>query len=92
LSAWFGGQLTTAPIEQPHHFSGPVGLLFGGRMLFTIALVLLAGWSLGVLGAYSAGSLKHVLLLIGLFFLLLAFSKARDATLRRPPDSPTDRA
>jgi hypothetical protein len=61
-------------------------------MLFTTGLVLLAGWLLGVLGAYSAGRLVHLLLLMGLFFLLLGFSKARDAALRRPPDSPIDRA
>jgi len=61
-------------------------------MLFTIALVLLAGWFLGVLGGYSAGNSAHVLLLMGLFFLLLGFLKARDAGLRRPPDSPTGHA
>lgn len=61
-------------------------------MLFTTALVLLAGWLLGVLGGYSAGKLVHVLLLMGLFFLLLGFLKARDAALRRPPDSPTGHA
>jgi len=61
-------------------------------MLFTTALFLLAGWLLGVLGAYNADPLEHVLLLMGLFCLLLAFSKARDAALRRPSDSRTDRA
>ena len=58
-------------------------------MLFTTALVLLAAWFLGVVGAYSGGTLVHVLLLMGLFFLLLGFLKARDAAQRRPPDSPT---
>lgn len=61
-------------------------------MLFTTALVLLLGWFLGVLGADSAGTLVHVLLLMGLFFLLLGFLRARDAAMRRPPDSPTGRA
>ena len=58
-------------------------------MLFTTALVLLAAWFLGVLGAYSAGPLVHVLLLMGLFVLLIGFLKARDAAGRPPPDSPT---
>ena len=58
-------------------------------MLFTTALVLLAAWFLGVLGAYNAGTLVHVLLLMGLFLLLIGFLKARDAALRRPPDSPS---
>ena len=61
-------------------------------MLFTTALVLLAGWCLGVLGAYNAGKLVHVLLLMGLFFLLLGLLKSRDAALRRPPDSPNGHA
>jgi hypothetical protein len=61
-------------------------------MLFTTALVLLAAWFLGVLGAYNAGTLVHVLLLMGLFLLLIGFLKARDRALRRPPDSPTGHA
>ena len=44
--------------------SGPVGLPLGGRMLFTTALVLLAGWLLGVFGAYIVGPLAHLLLLL----------------------------
>ena len=52
-------------------------------MLFKIALVLLAAWLLGVLGVYRAGDLVHVLLLVGLMLLLLAFLRARDAAVRR---------
>lgn len=53
-------------------------------MLFTAAIVLLAIWLLGVVGAYRAGDLVHVFLLVGLMTLLLAMLKARDAALRRP--------
>ena len=60
-------------------------------MLFKIAFVLLVAWLLGVLGAYP-GDLVHVLLLVGLMLLLLAFLRARDAAVRRPvggdPDKP----
>jgi hypothetical protein len=60
------------------------------KMLFKIALALLATWLLGVLGAYEVGDLVHVPLLVGLMLLLLAFLRARDAALRRairvPPD------
>lgn len=59
-------------------------------MLFTTALVLLAAWMLGVLGVYTVGKLVHVLLLVGLLFLLLAFMKARDAALRQTTDGPSD--
>ena len=61
-------------------------------MLFRIALVLLAAWLLGVVGVYTVGDLVHVLLLVGLMLLLLAFLRARDAAVRRavggPPDKP----
>ena len=51
-------------------------------MLFNIALLLVA-WLLGVLGAYPAGDVVHVLLLVGMMLLLLAFLRARDAAVRR---------
>ena len=60
-------------------------------MLFKIAFALLAIWVLGVIGLYSAGDLVHVLLLVGLMLLLLAFLKARDAAARRAVDRSADR-
>ena len=78
-----------------HHAARSVScgsLPFGGDMLFKIALALLAVWLLGVLGLYTIGDLVHVLLLVGLGLLLLAFLRARDAAVRRaiggPPDKP----
>jgi hypothetical protein len=52
-------------------------------MLFKTALALLAAWVIGVLIVDRAGDLVHVLLLVGLGLLLLAFLRARDAPLRR---------
>ncbi|MGH9371773.1 MAG: DUF5670 family protein [Vicinamibacterales bacterium] len=52
-------------------------------MLLKIAFVLLIAWLLGVLGVYQVGDLVHVLLLVGLMLLLLAFLRARDAAARR---------
>ena len=52
-------------------------------MLFKVALVLLAAWLVGVLGVYDVGDLVHVLLLVGLMLLLLAFLQAREAAVRR---------
>lgn len=60
-------------------------------MLFKTALVLLAAWLLGVLGVYSVGDVVHVLLLVGLFLLLLAFVRAREAAVRRATGGPTDK-
>ena len=61
-------------------------------MLFKIALVLLSLWLIGVVGVYSAGDLVHVLLLVGLMLLLLAFLRARDAAARRAGSGSADRA
>lgn len=52
-------------------------------MLFKTAFVLLFAWLLGVLGVYRVGDLVHLLLLVGLMMLLIAFLKARDAAARR---------
>jgi hypothetical protein len=60
-------------------------------MLFKIGLVLLAAWLLGLVGVYDVGDLVHGLLLMGLMILLLAFSRARDAAVRRAAGGPPDR-
>jgi hypothetical protein len=52
-------------------------------LFFKAALVLLASWLLGLLGVYDLGRLVHVLLLVGLLFLLLAATKGRDAVANR---------
>jgi hypothetical protein len=51
-------------------------------MLFKIAFVLLIAWLLGVSGVYTIGDLVHVLLLVGLMLLLLAFLRGREAAVR----------
>lgn len=60
-------------------------------MLVKIALLLLGMWVLGLVGVYTVGDLVHVLLLVGLMLLLLAFAKARDATTRGGTGGPPDR-
>lgn len=59
-------------------------------MLFWTALALLAAWLVGVLGVYTLGELVHVLLLVGLMLLLLAFLKARETSLRSTAKGPAD--
>jgi hypothetical protein len=51
-------------------------------MLFKIAIVLLSVWIIGVVGLFEVGDLVHVLLLGGLWLLLMAFAKAREAAVR----------
>jgi hypothetical protein len=64
----------------------------GGEMLFKVAFVLWIAWLLGVLGLYRVGDLVHLLLLVGLMLLLLAFLRAREVAVRRAiggrPDNP----
>ena len=55
----------------------------GGNMLFKTALALLVAWVIGVVTVDRGGDLVHVLLLVGLGLLLLAFLRARDAAMRR---------
>ena len=52
-------------------------------MLFKSALVLLVTWLVGVLFVSSAGDAVHVLLLVGLALLMLAFLRAREEAMRR---------
>jgi hypothetical protein len=61
-------------------------------MLFRTALVLLSLWLIGVAGVYNVGDLVHVLLLVGLMFLLLAFLRSRDAAARRALGGPPRRS
>jgi len=55
-------------------------------MLFKVAFVLLFLWLLGMTGIYQVGEFVHVLLLVGLMLLMMAFIKAREAALRRAID------
>jgi hypothetical protein len=55
-------------------------------MLLKVALVLLAVWLIGVLGAYDIGDAVHVLLLVGGMLLLLGVLKARDAAVAAARD------
>ena len=56
-------------------------------MLYTMAVILLIAWLLGVLGLYRIGDLVHVLLLVGLMLFLLGALKARDAAAARRRDA-----
>ena len=46
-------------------------------MYLKTALVLLIAWILGILGVYNVGTPVHMLLLLGLLFLLVAFVDRR---------------
>ncbi len=46
-------------------------------MLYTIAVVLLILWVLGLVSSYTLGGLIHVLLLIALVVIILSFVSGR---------------
>ena len=58
-------------------------------MLLKIALLLLVVWVLGIV-VYDARPLVHILLLVGLMLLLLAFVRSREAALRGPVEGPPE--
>jgi hypothetical protein len=55
-------------------------LLTGAEMLFWIAIALLVAWAAGAMLAVH--ELVHILLLIGMTLLLLAFARSHDAAGR----------
>src|SRR4030095_2668150 len=69
-------------------FVSRAGGCVGGNMLFKTALALLVAWVIGVLIVDRDGDLVHVLLLVGLGLLLLAFLRACDAAMRRATSDP----
>jgi hypothetical protein len=46
-------------------------------MLYTIAVILLVAWFLGVLGTYAIGSFVHVLLVIAIVLFLVGLLGGR---------------
>jgi fatty acid desaturase len=48
-------------------------------VLFITGTALLVVWAIGAAGPFAIGEIVHALLLAGLWLLLLAFLKARDA-------------
>jgi len=51
----------------------------GGReaMLYTLAVILLLAWLLGLVGVYTIGSIVHVLLVIALVLFLVGIISGR---------------
>jgi hypothetical protein len=46
-------------------------------MLFTLAVILLIAWLLGVVGTYTIGAFVHVLLVIALVLFLIGIISGR---------------
>ena len=48
-------------------------------MLYTIAVILLIAWLLGIIGTYAIGAFVHVLLVIAIVLLLVRFLTVRQS-------------
>ena len=48
-----------------------------GAMLWTIAVILLVLWALGMLGSYAVGGLIHLLLVIAIIVIVFQFMSGR---------------
>jgi hypothetical protein len=81
ISRWRGRAVLEARAPSRANGDTPLGRII---MLFTIALVLLGAWAVSLSGVFPGGDLWHVLLLVGLMLLLIAFMKGREAALRGP--------
>ncbi len=46
-------------------------------MLWTICVILLVLWALGMLASYTAGGLIHILLIVGLVVLVIRLVQGR---------------
>jgi Family of unknown function (DUF5670) len=46
-------------------------------LLYTLAVILLIAWLLGVVGTYTIGAFVHVLLVIAIVLLILGFVTGR---------------
>jgi hypothetical protein len=50
-------------------------------MLYTIAVILLIAWLLGVVGTYTIGAFVHLLLIVAIVMILVGFVSGRRPVL-----------
>ena len=66
---------------------GPVGIPFAPEivpedsMLYTLAVILLIAWLLGIVGTYTIGAFVHVLLVIAVVLFLVGLISGRSAVV-----------
>ena len=53
----------------------------GGRVLYTLAVILLVMWLLGMVSGYTIGAFIHVLLVIAIVLVLVQLITGRRVTL-----------
>jgi hypothetical protein len=67
------------PVRLRPVFTRETGLALQGEiaMLYTIAVILLIGWLLGVVGTYTIGAFVHLLLVIAIVLFLVGLVTGR---------------
>jgi hypothetical protein len=53
----------------------------GGVMLYTLAVILLIAWLLGVVGTYTIGAFVHVLLVVAIVLFLIGLLSGRETVV-----------
>ena len=66
---------------SPLHPFAPLRGGWRSEMLFTIAVILLIAWLLGVVGTYTVGAFIHVLLVIAVVLFLVGIISGRRRVL-----------
>jgi hypothetical protein len=65
-------------VQEPFLAVQKVG---GGVMLYTLAVILLIAWLLGVVGTYTIGAFVHVLLVIAIVLFLVGLVSGRETVV-----------
>jgi len=74
------GRLVRSPISFSRRFGPALAVTHrerGEKMLFTICILLLILWALGMVTAYTAGGLIHILLVVALVVLVIRLFQGR---------------
>jgi hypothetical protein len=53
----------------------------GGVMLYTLAVILLIAWLLGLVGTYTIGAFVHVLLVVAIVLFLIGLLSGRETVV-----------
>ncbi len=81
-SNWASGLLAGLANSSSCHFGPALAVLViegATKMLWTLFVVLLVLWALGMATSYTAGGLIHILLVVGLVILVIRLIQGRRA-------------
>ena len=71
--------LTPASYGGAFMVGSPTPSMKGGKMLYTLAVILLVLWLLGMVGSYTLGGFIHILLVVALVMVVINLAQGRRA-------------